>query len=146
MKLLRSIINNLLKVKVSSLEAYFGSLTIPTPPTTVTTTAITEQNVLFGGDLNNIDEWIKHEEFRLKKKKEDSERVLREENAQKAFWFSVVWAGFIVAFILLHGFKDLTCFSVTETEFLFVCGTLTTSLLAYYLLVIKYLFYRKSED
>lgn len=99
-----------------------------------------EQNELFGGDLSDINEWIMHEEFRLKKKREDSERTLREENAKKAFWFSSIWALFICVFIMFHGFEQINYFKVKETEFMFVCGTLTTSILIFYLTVIRNLF------
>lgn len=78
-----------------SIEDFFKTANWSNTTTTSSTSSI-EQNELFGGDLSNIDEWIRHEEFRLKKKKEDSERKLREENAKKAFWFSSIWATFVV--------------------------------------------------
>ncbi|RLJ33849.1 hypothetical protein CLU97_3338 [Chryseobacterium sp. 7] len=118
--------------------------------------------------------FIKHEELRLKvlefklKKKtqlkeshskfkdKKNERKLRKENAKKAFWFSSIWAVFIAFFILLHGFKDFKIplifktihlqFKITEAEFMFVCGTLTASILIFYLTVIKNLFPNKIED
>jgi hypothetical protein len=103
-----------------------------------------EQKALFGGDLSNIDEWIRHEEFRLKKKNDNSERKLREKNATSALWFSASWAIFIIVVILLHGFgKCFSFFELTQTEFLFIIGTLTTSIFTFYTLVLKYLFYRK---
>ncbi|WFB67015.1 hypothetical protein [Chryseobacterium sp. WX] len=118
--------------------------------------------------------FIKHEELRLKirefnlKKKtqlkeshskfkdKKNERKLRKENAKKAFWFSSIWAVFIAFFILLHGFKGFKIplifktiyleFKITEAEFMFVCGTLTASILIFYLTVIKNLFPNKIED
>jgi hypothetical protein len=108
-----------------------------------------EKKALFSynGDFTDIDIWIKHEEFRLrvkefnlKKQNEDSERILREKNAVLAFKFSAVWACFIGIIILLHAM--FLYFKLTETEFLTVIGALTTSILIYYLFVIKYLFYR----
>ena len=94
---------------------------------------------------SNIDEWIRHEEFRLKKKNDNSERKLREKNAKSALWFSASWAIFIAVVILLHGFgKCFSFFEMTQTEFLFIIGTLTTSIFAFYTLVLKYLFYRKN--
>jgi hypothetical protein len=131
-----------------SVEEFFKSVNWSNTTTTSTTNASSiEQNELFGGDLSNIDEWIRHEEFRLKKKKEDSERNLREENAKKAFWFSSIWAIFIGIFILLHGFEQINYFRIKETEFMFVCGTLTTSILIFYLTVIRNLFpLQKNND
>ncbi|CAD0220438.1 hypothetical protein [Chryseobacterium sp. JV274] len=119
-------------------------------------------------------DFIKHEELRLKvlefklKKKtqlkeshskfkdKKNERRLRKENAKKAFWFSSIWAVFIAFFILLHGFKVFKIpllfktveleFKISETEFMFVCGTLTASILIFYLTVIKNLFPNKIEE
>lgn len=103
-----------------------------------------EEVSLFGGGLDEIDVWLKHEEFRLKKINSDSERKLREAHATKAFWFSIIWVFFILVFIFLHGFKLYSCFNLTETEFLFLCGTFTTSVFAFYLIVIKNLFPNKT--
>ncbi|QWT88164.1 hypothetical protein KBP46_10180 [Chryseobacterium sp. PCH239] len=84
-----------------------------------------EKISLFGGEMTDIDVFIKHEEFRLKffefklKKKTQvrenkskykdrkNERKLRKENAKKAYIFSVIWAAFIAFFILLHGLKAI---------------------------------------
>lgn len=122
-----------------SIEDFFKTANWSNTTTTSSTSSI-EQNELFGGDLSNIDEWIRHEEFRLKKKKEDSERKLREENAKKAFWFSSIWATFVGVFIMFHGLEQVNYFKIKETEFMFVCGTLTTSILIFYLTVIRNLF------
>ncbi|WDF46977.1 hypothetical protein PQ459_00520 [Chryseobacterium sp. KACC 21268] len=131
-----------------------------------------EKIALFGGEMNDIDVFLKHEEFRLKyyefrlkrktqinenkSKFKDSknERRLRKENAKKAFWFSSIWAIFIAFFIILHGLKEFRLpffksikisYSVSETEFIFVCGTLTASVLIFYLTVIKNLFPNKPD-
>lgn len=117
--------------------------------------------------------WIEHEESRLKYREfklkknvqtqeaisklqdSDNERELRKENAKKAFLFSSTWAIFIGCFVLLHGLKGISIpflrdkiiidFKITETEFIFVCGTLTASVLIFYLTVIKNLFPNKPE-
>ena len=122
-----------------SIDDFFKNANWSNTTTTASVSSI-EQNELFGGDLSNIDEWIRHEEFRLKKKKEDSERQLREENAKKAFWFSSIWAVFVAFFIMCHGLEQINFFKIKETEFMFVCGTLTTSILIFYLTVIRNLF------
>ena len=60
--------------------------------------------------------------------------------------FSSAWAIFIALIILLHGFgKAFHFYSLTQTEFLFIIGTLTTSIFTFYTLVLKYLFYRKPD-
>jgi|GEM_PF-1349093 len=146
-----------------------------------------EKIALFGGDLTDIEIFLKHEEERLKflefklKQKDNklkflefklkkktllretyssfkdrkNERRLRKENAKKAFWFSSIWAVFIAIFIIIHGLKSFTLpvfpyfefeFSVNQTEFMFVCGTLTASVLIFYLTVIKNLFPNKPES
>lgn len=132
-----------------------------------------EKMALYGGDLTDIEAFLKHEEtrlkfleFKLKKKTQlkeshskfkdnKNERRLRKENAKKAFIFSSTWAIFIACFVLLHGFKGIRIpffrfgiridFKITETEFIFVCGTLTASVLIFYLMVIKNLFPNKHE-
>jgi hypothetical protein len=104
-----------------------------------------EEETLFNynGELKDIDVWLKHEVFRLKKANDDSERCLREKNAERAYWFSAIWAIFIAVLILLHAMFKY--FTLTQTEFIVVIGTLTASILTYYLLVIKYLFYRNNK-
>jgi hypothetical protein len=126
--------------KKESIDDFFKQVNWSNSTMSTSSTSSIEQKELFDGDLSNIDEWIRHEEFRLKKKKEDSERDLREDNAKKAFWFSSIWACFIGLFIMFHGFEQINTFKVTETEFIFVCGTLTTSILVFYLIVLKNLF------
>ena len=117
-----------------------------------------EQDSLFGeqqytGGFKDIDVWIKHEEFRLKherfkieKSDRESERKLRESNAKIAFKFSATWAVFIAVFIILKGFGAKIAFNFSETEFLFVVGSLTSSILLFYTLVIRYLFQRPEQE
>ncbi|SHK55772.1 hypothetical protein [Chryseobacterium polytrichastri] len=113
--------------------------------------SLVEEDFLFSGGLDNIDVWIKHEEFRLKKINSNSERQLREKNAKLAFEFARWWAIFIGVFILLHGFNGMDfCkshlhFNISDTEFMFVCGTLTASILIFYLNVIRNLFPNKFD-
>lgn len=99
---------------------------------------------------------VKKEELKQKTLNSESERKLREKNAVLAFRFSAIWAGFIGIFILLHGLKEIKIplftktiivpFEMSETEFIFVCGTLTTSILIFYLTVIKNLFPNKTDN
>jgi len=102
-----------------------------------------QEESFFAGDLADIEVFLKYEKFKLQKLHEDSERKLREKHAKKAFKFSAWWAGFVGLIILLHASNRY--FILKETEFLFVIGSLTASILTYYLLVIKYLFYRKDN-
>lgn len=127
--------------------------------------ATEESREMFSGDMSDIEVWLKYKKFKLQKDNEDSERKLREENAKKAFWFAAVWATFIAIFIFLHALKSIKIpflllspnfafistakefkFILTEVEFLFVCGTLTASILIFYLTVIKNLFPNKPEN
>lgn len=105
-----------------------------------------KEALFFNGDLSDADIFLKIERFKLKKQNEDSERKLREKNAKLAYKFSKNWAIFIGCLIIVYGFIPRTCFKLSQTEFLFVIGTLTASILTYYLLVIKYLFYRPKEN
>ncbi len=88
----------------------------------------------------NHKEFLEFRNFKINEKNEKAERKLRKENAKKAFWFSSIWAIFIAVFILLHSFEQVSYFKITPTEFMFVCGTLTTSILIFYLTVIRNLF------
>lgn len=150
-------------------ESYFQQ----NPPEAVETkdsASVQESFTLFGGDINNIEVFIKHEEvklkfyeFKLKEKTQngeansklqdrDNERKLRRENAKLAFQFAKYWAIFIGVFILMHGFNGISLcktnffFNISETEFMFVCGTLTASVLIFYLTVIRNLFPNKIEE
>jgi hypothetical protein len=131
----------------SSIEKYFDSYSseeIEISINDVDSKSQKERHEYFSGELNKIDTWLKHEEFRLKKINSDSERILREKNAKLAFSFSASWAVFIAIIILFKGFM-FKSFKLTETEFIFIIGSLTASIFTFYLLVIKYLFYRKEE-
>lgn len=107
------------------------------------TTAEKETITLFNGNLNDIDTWLKYEEFKLKKRNQDSERQLRERNAERAFVFTFFWAVFVVLIIFVYGCRKRNDFQLSEMEFMFICGTLTTSMFAFYLIVIKSLFPNK---
>ena len=94
----------------------------------------------------NHKEFLEFRNFKINEKNEKSERELRKENAKSALIFSSAWAIFIAIIIVLHGFgKSFNFFSLTQTEFLFIIGTLTTSIFTFYTLVLKYLFYRKPD-
>ncbi|RJE71877.1 hypothetical protein [Reichenbachiella sp. MSK19-1] len=97
-----------------------------------------EQLELFSGKLETLSDWITHETFRLNKKDKESERDLRRKNANRSFWFSLGWAAFIGAFIVVKGFYETFHFS--ETEYLATIGTLSITILTYYLVVVKSLF------
>lgn len=107
--------------------------------------ATEERDEMFIGDMSDIEVWLKYKKFKLQKDNEDSERKLREDNAKKAYKFSRNWAVFIAILIIIYGFVPRPYFKISQTEFMFVIGSLTASILTYYLLVIKYLFYRPKE-
>lgn len=89
-------------------------------------------------------EYIALEKLKIRQENEKLERDLRKENARKAYKFSKIWGIFIALLILLHGFgKCYDFFEITQTEFLFIIGTLTTGIFTFFTLVLKYLFYRK---
>lgn len=96
----------------------------------------------FTGKYESFQEYIQHEEFVINKLDRQSERILREKNAKLAFRFSSAWAIFIALIILLKGF-ELWSYNLSQTEFLFIIGSLTTSIFTFYLLVLKYLFDKK---
>lgn len=87
----------------------------------------------------SIDNLLKIEKLKLKIKNAEIEKKLRIENAQRAYHVVCGWSVFIGIFILLSGFK-ITTFSISETSFMFVCGTLTVSMFLFYLTVIRNLF------
>lgn len=103
-----------------------------------------EQQTLFQGNLDKLDDWIKYEEFRLEKRDKESERDLRRKNAHRSFWFSLGWASFIGIFITIKGFHK--SFSFSETEYLATIGTLSVTILTYYLVVVKSLFPNSKGD
>jgi len=131
-------------------EEYFDPNIFPSPPDeyfisdNLDQQSLQEKDSLFKGPLNDVESWIKHEEFRLKKLNQDSERELREDNAKKAFRFSSIWAGLIGFIILARSFFP-TFFVMNENEYMATIGTLSITILTYYLVVIKYLFSRKGD-
>lgn len=104
-----------------------------------------EEKELFCIDPTTFEEYLRHEEFIIRKLNNQSERKLREENANKAFNFSLGWAGFIGIVVIMK-----SCFSwifkMTEAEYLATIGTLSITILTYYLVVIRYLFYKRGND
>jgi K+-sensing histidine kinase KdpD len=113
-------------------------------PKDVTKEAEKENHLMKPYDPKSHSEYIELKRFEIEQANESSERKLRQENAKKAFIFSSTWAIFIAAVILLHGFGvSYKFFILSQTEFLFIIGTLTTSIFAFYTLVLRYLFYRK---
>jgi hypothetical protein len=106
-----------------------------------------EENLMKPYDPKTHTEFLELERFKIEQENEKLERELRKDNAIKAFKFSASWGIFIALLILFHGFgKCYNFFELTQTEFLFIIGTLTTSIFAFYTLVLKYLFYRKPES
>lgn len=175
--------NNQSQTNINDVQDYFNRNPRPTAdPESNDGRSINERNALFGLNLNNlgvenIGIWIKYnsegernyrkseymlaeihikkEELKQRTLNSESERLLREKNANLAFYFAAMWAGFIAVFILLHGIKKIIFpflpyiefeFSISEKEFIFVCGTLTASVLIFYLTVIKNLFPNKTEN
>lgn len=126
-------------------EEYFSKANTSSTDKNVNEQSNLEQNYLFDGKLDNIEEWLQHEEFRLKKKNQDSERALREENAIKAFYFSIGWAVFVCFIIICKSFS-LWGVQLNQTEFLATIGTLSITILTYYLVVIKYLFPNNNKE
>ena len=103
--------------------------------------SLEEEKYLFQGKLNDLDVWLKHEHFRLRRSNEDSERKLREENARKAFIFSSCWAA-LIALIIIAKAVFPCYFVMSENEYIATIGTLSITILTYYLLVVKFLFTR----
>ena len=113
---------------------------------TLSAEAENEENLIKNGNTNpqNYNEFMQFKRFKIQQKNEKSERKLRKKNAKLAFIFSSAWAVFIAIVILLHGFgQQFKFFSLSQTEFLFIIGSLTASIFAFYTLVLRYLFYRK---
>ena len=91
-------------------------------------------------------EHLEFRRFKVERKNERLERTLRKENAAKAFSFTRCWTVFIGVLILLKGFGKHIQFTLTTVEFLGVIGSLTASIFTFYILVLKYLFYRKDKN
>lgn len=107
-------------------------------------TAIKEQDYLFNDPMSDVDSFVRLEELKIKIKKTDSHRDMREKNAKLAFNFSAIWAVFIGIIILLYGFgRKFDFFEMSETAFIFIIGSLTFSILAFYTIVLTFLFKSK---
>ncbi len=94
--------------------------------------------------IENIKDWLDHEHFRLKKRNEESERALREDNAKKAFWFSVGWAIFIAFVVLIKLVWSEAC--LNETEYIATITTLSVTILTYYMVVVRHLFHKGANN
>ena len=135
------------------LKDFFANYKVPQPVIEVeeNNPAIIENDFLFNTPLSDVDAFIKLEELKIKSKLKTekiktlrNDRKLRKNNANKTFCFAISWAGFVALFITFYSFKWFG-FNISETVFMFVCGTLTTSILIFYLTVIRNLFPTKSE-
>ncbi|NVJ45606.1 MAG: hypothetical protein HWE07_00720 [Cytophagia bacterium] len=126
--------------QLAQAEQYFSNFST-TAESKVDNQAEEEKKELFSGSLDNIEDWLKHEHFRLEKKDKDSERDLRKKNANRSFWFSVCWALFIGSVIMFKGF--CSNFKFSETEYITTIGTLSVTILTYYLTVVKSIFPNK---
>lgn len=118
-------------------------------PSTLSAEAENQENLIKIANTNpqNYNELMQFKRFKIQQKNEKSERNLRKKNAKLAFIFSSAWAAFIALVILLHGFgQQFKFFSLSQTEFLFIIGSLTASIFAFYSLVLRYLFYRKETS
>lgn len=112
-----------------------------------------EENELFKGHLGNLNDWLQYQKFVSERKDANQKRkdlakdsVLKSEHAIKAFSFTKIWFIVIIAIIALRGYTKFTLFELTESEFLMTIGTLTTSIFAFYIIVLKYLFNPSSKD
>lgn len=106
-----------------------------------------EENELFKGHLGNLNDWLQYQKFVSERKDDNQKRKdlakdseLKSEHAIKAFKFTRVWFVVIIAIILFKGYTKFTSFELSESEFLMTIGTLTTSIFAFYVIVLKYLF------
>jgi len=110
----------------------------PDKNTSSTNNTNQEQDSLFSGKLNNIDVFVKHEEVLIKKKDRREERELRRINANRAYYFSLGWAIFIAFIVMSNSFSGY--FNLSKGEYYFTLGSLTITILTYYLTVIRSLF------
>jgi len=138
---------------IEEIEEFFDNSQDETPKEKQTKESV--GNTIFKNKESNIDDWLKRSNFlldktdrdaerKLKHKTQKLERKLRRQNANKAFIFSAIWAVFIILFITTKALYPEI--NINPTEFMFICGTLTTSVFAFYLTVIRSLFpnYTKS--
>ena len=130
------------------LKDFFEGYKVEQPKNEVeeTNPSVIENDFLFSNPLSDVDAFIKLEELKIKSRLETekvkslrNDRKLRKNNANKAFCFAITWAFFVCLFITFYSFSWLG-FKISETVFMFVCGTLTTSILIFYLTVIRNLF------
>jgi len=112
-----------------------------------------EENELFKGHLGNLNDWLQYQKFVSERKDSNQKRKdlakdseLKSEHAVKAFKFTKVWFVVIIAIILCKGYTKFTFFELSESEFLMTIGTLTTSIFAFYVIVLKYLFNTGSRE
>lgn len=133
------------KIKPEKADAFFKTNPPPEIDANADLKSDKEEEALFNTDPSTFDEYMRHEEFIIRKLNNQSERKLREENANKAFNFSLGWAGFIGFIILMKSFFP-SKFVMTEAEYLATIGTLSITILTYYLVVIRYLFYKKNNN
>lgn len=112
-----------------------------------------EENELFTGHLGNLNDWLQYQKFVSERKDANQRREdlandsdLKSEHAVKAFRFTYVWFVVIIAIISFKGYAKFTGFELSESEFLMTIGTLTTSIFAFYIIVLKYLFNPGSRD
>ncbi len=112
-----------------------------TPSSNTKETAKKELDSLFQNPIyenKGFDNFLQHEEFRLRKKDAESERLLREKNANRAFIFSALWTLCIAVIVFVKGFSPK--FNLTEAEFIATIGTLSITILTYYMVVVRHLF------
>ena len=97
-----------------------------------------EKNTYFSGDLSKLEDWIKHENFDLDRIDREKDRTLKDTHASKAYKFSIAWAIFIALVVTAKA----TCnhFNLDTTEYVATIGTLTITILTYYMVVIKSIF------
>lgn len=112
-----------------------------------------EENELFKGQLGDLNDWLQYQKFVSERKDANQKRKdlakdseLKSEHAIKAFRFTKIWFVVIIAIILFKGYTKFTSFELSESEFLMTIGTLTTSIFAFYVIVLKYLFNPGSRE
>lgn len=112
-----------------------------------------EENELFTGHLGNLNDWLQYQKFVSERKDANQRRKdlakdseLKSEHAIKAFSFTKIWFVVIIAIIILKGYSKISLFDLSESEFLMTIGTLTTSIFAFYIIVLKYLFNPTSKE
>lgn len=102
-----------------------------------------EQISLFGNIT--VDQHIELTKTQMLVRDRASERNLRRKHSDRSFKFSIGWAIFIALLILLKGFGKFLHFELSSTEFLTVIGSLTATILTYYMIVLNYLFPKQKD-